>query len=524
MKLLSKIAALALFSFPALAQIAPQSPNSTVTVSTPAQTITGVYLGEFTENGVQVWIMRTGTSLTSIPKDQITKVDAASVERLSEVTEIRFQGSNTVGAKLAPDLARVFAAKQGYASSVTKEKSAEEFEFEYSKAESDKKLAFRFEAKGSGTAVPGLVGGQADIGMSSRPVNDKEVDAAKQANLGDLRAPNIENVIALDGVVVLVNPSNPVKGLNVDQISRIYAGLVKDWAEVGGSPGAIKLYARDKKSGTFDTFKALVLDSSKRTIAPDVKLFESSEDLSDAVSADPSSIGFTGFAYIRSAKALVVSTSCGLSFQPEAFNVKTEEYPLARRLFFYVPPAKRTPFVDQFVDFTLSSQAQPVVTNAGFIGLGIDTGSELYTLQRNQYSRLMGPTALDSSRPLVQGFSERIANSKRLSVTYRFRTGLSDLDNRAIEDIDRLAALLKATPELMQKITLFGFADARGNFQENLILSRNRAQNVANELVKRGVTLSPPQVLGYGIIAPVACNDSDQALEKNRRVEVWVRP
>jgi phosphate transport system substrate-binding protein len=123
----------------------------------------------------------------------------------------------------------------------------------------------------------------------------------------------------------------------------------------------------------------------------------------------------------------------------------------------------------------------------------------------------------------MQSFSQRIAKAVRLSITFRFKTGSTELDNRSLEDVRRLAEYINSVPGMAERIMLFGFADAKGNFQQNLYLSRERALQVADALGAQGVSLPRGQVQGFGIIAPVACNDTESALEKNRRVEVWLR-
>ena len=128
----------------------------------------------------------------------------------------------------------------------------------------------------------------------------------------------------------MVSPQNPVKALDLDEIAKIFAGTIKDWSEVGGNPGKIKLYARDAKSGTFDTFDNLVLKPRNMKISAEAQRFESNPELSDETARDPDGIGFAGFAYIRNAKPLAISSQCGIVMPPQVFSVKTEEYPLSR--------------------------------------------------------------------------------------------------------------------------------------------------------------------------------------------------
>jgi phosphate transport system substrate-binding protein len=450
---------------------------------------------------------------------------SAAVPRQPGSIDIRIHGSNTIGAKLAPEFARAYAEQNGLGDPQTSMKTPEDFDVEYGAPESDRKFTFRFETHGSATAFQDLRSGAADIGMSSRRIKDDEVAMLRDAGLGNLRAPKAENVIALDGVAVIVNRANLVEALSLDQLSRVFSGEIRDWKELGGTPGPINVYARDSKSGTFDTFKTLVLDTTpKRDLTAIAKRFESSEELSDSVAADPNGIGFIGLAYIRNAKALQISTACGLRFAADPFLVRTEEYPLARRLYFYVPETSHQPRIDNFVRFVLSGSAQPVTASLGFIGLNIEEAQPGYTSDRGQYRNLVIGTTTSAAAPrLIRLFAETISTAQRLSVTFRFDTASSALDARANEDIGRLAAYLKANPGMADRVMLFGFADQRGNFDLNLKLSRDRALQVGLALNAAGVSIPLSQTFGFGIIAPVACSDSDVALEKNRRVEVWLR-
>jgi phosphate transport system substrate-binding protein len=527
----------------AAAQLATPEPDARVKITTPMITYTGVFVRE--ENApntnATVWVVRTDSGTARIPRSIVRQVELVGAmpripvpDRREEEPplarevgglDLRIHGSNTIGAKLAPEFARAYAERNGLSDPATKMQTPEDFDVEYSTSESDRKYVFRFAAHGSTTAFQDLLGNVADIGMSSRRIKDDEVKILQDAGLGNLKAPKAENVVALDGVAVIVNKANPVDALSLDQISRIFSGEIQDWQQLGGAPGPINIYSRDAQSGTFDTFKTLVLEGNpKRALAASAKRFESSEELSDSVAADPRGVGFIGFAYIRSAKALQIATSCGLRFAADPFLVRSEEYPLSRRLFFYVPEPRRTAQVDNFVKFALSAGAQPVSAAVGFIGLNIEEAPASYTSERGKYRNLVIGTTTSASAPrLVRQFSEAIEGAQRLSVTFRFNTGSTDLDNRAIEDVTRLAGYMKANPGAAQHIMLFGFADQRGNFERNLELSRDRALQVANALSAIGVNVQQSQTYGFGVIAPAACSDSDVALEKNRRVEVWLR-
>lgn len=428
---------------------------------------------------------------------------------------LRLAGSNTIGAELAPRLLEGYARKLGFG------------EFEWRGVGEDRTLIARgnsgeltadVSSHGSGTAPVQLLARKADIGMMSRPIKKDEVEKLAAIGFGEANQPGQEHVIALDGVVAVVNKANPITRLSLDEIQGLFSGDITDWSKLGGKPGNVNVYSRDDKSGTFDTFKSLVLRDKK--LASAAKRYEDSKELSDDVAADENGIGFIGFAYVRNARALAIGTDCGLAFEPKEFAVKTEEYPLARRLFLYTPKQPTQPQTNGFVEFALSSEAQPTAEQEGFVSLLPELSAPAYVGQRIIQAAQHQDNGADAARQFSE-FSRAVARASRLSITYRFQTASDALDSRAVRDIDRLAEFLSQPENRDRKVLLAGFADPRGAFFRNVTLSKRRADAVASALRQRGVTIA--NVEGYGPVAPVACNTSDEGMEKNRRVEVWVQ-
>lgn len=496
-----------------------------------------VIIGDIESLQSNVYTIRTPYGAMRIPAASVNKIEPTSEsapqpaaqkqgapssgagERQSAAPSsgpLRFAGSNTIGAELVPRLLEAYAAKLGAG------------DFEWRGEGEDRSLSAKgaggakFEADvaahGSGTAAPALAAGKADIGMMSRPIKDKEVASLAAVGFGQADKPGQEHVLALDGIVVVVNKANPVKALTLSQIQGLFSGEITDWSQVGGKPGPVQVYSRDDKSGTFDTFKSLVLKDKK--LVGSAKRYESHRELSDDVASDEHGIGFVGFAYVRNAHALTVATDCGLSFEPAEYSVKTEEYPLARRLFLYTPQRATNGNADPFVDFALSSAAQPTAEKEGFVSLLPQTAGSGYVGQRiQQAAQSQEDTSAEASRAFTQ-FTRAIAKGNRLSITYRFQTASDALDSRAVRDIERLAEFLNLPENRGRKVLLAGFADPRGAIGRNVVLSRARAEAVAAELRKHGVN---PEIEGFGPVAPVACNDSEAGWAKNRRVEVWLQ-
>ncbi|MDX2265280.1 MAG: phosphate ABC transporter substrate-binding/OmpA family protein [Hyphomicrobiales bacterium] len=355
--------------------------------------------------------------------------------------------------------------------------------------------------------------------MSSRPIKPEEAKAITDAGM----TPR-PHVVALDGLLVFVSPDNPLKQLTLEQVAKIFSGQITDWGQLGQRPRKINVYARDDKSGTFDTFDSLVLKPFKAKISPNAKRFESSPDLSDETARDPDGIGFAGFAYWRNAKPIAIAGSCGILSRPSPFNVRTEEYTLSRRLYLYTTSALQHARAEAVVRFALSDEAQDAVTNAGFINQSIDFLD--FSQQAERLATGLTTPDEDFSLPLMRQLVTDLRGARRISTTFRFDRNSVVLDEKAQQDATRLATFLQ-TPSMRGKdVLLLGFADNAGPFDANRIVSQNRANAVRAALAAAGgpgLAQAKITTKAYGELLPVSCNDTDAGRENNRRVEVWVR-
>ncbi len=414
---------------------------------------------------------------------------------------LRLSGSNTIGATLGPSLAEAFLKDQGATDvRVLPGTNPEEKIVQGVMPGQASPSLIKISAHGSATAFTDLADSNCDIGMASRRIKPDE--ATKLSSLGDMYSAASEHVLGLDGIAVIVNAGSPITALGKDQIMNIFSGDYPDWSRVStASHGAIKIYARDDKSGTFDTFKSLVL--AGKPLAPGAQRFEDSNALSEAVAGDPNGIGFVGLPYVHSARAIAVAERGARALQPSRLTVATEDYPLSRRLYLYTPANPQNKFTRKFVEFAISRQGQDVVGNSGFVAQNV-------TPQ---------PQAVAEGAPV--GYKQLTEGAERLSLNFRFRTGKSDLDNKAIVDVDRVVSFIADLRYTGDKILLFGFADSTGSREVNNALSLSRAKVVEDQFVQRG--LKPAEVRGFGSDLPVASNDTDEGREKNRRVEIWVK-
>ncbi len=410
---------------------------------------------------------------------------------------LRLSGSNTIGESLAPALVQEFLKQQGATDVKTIPGDRDDEVFVRGVLPGDRApKAIQIHAHGSATAFEDLGSGQADIGMASRKIKSEE--AAQLASLGDMASAECEYIVGLDGIAVIVSRANPVRTLSKDQIAQIFEGKIGNWLQVGGTDGAIHLYARDDKSGTYDTFRSLVLGDSPLT--PFAKRVEDSRKLSDSIAQDPNGIGFIGLAYVQEARAIAVYENGAAPLLPTPFTVATEDYPLSRRLFLYTAAQPRKELTRRFVDFALSSIGQNIVAEVGFVGQNVSAVASA------------GSTAVPADyRRLTSGF-------ERLSLDFRFREGSSQLDNKAATDLARVVTFVTDLHYSGDNLVLLGFDDSK-EATDNL--SKARAAAVAKQFEQRGVKAAT--VMGLGSQIAVASNDTPEGRQKNRRVEIWLK-
>lgn len=441
------------------------------------------------------------------PVASTATVPSGNVAAINTVL-LKITGSNTLGSQLVPALAEAYLKTQG-ASTVRRVPGASPVEVSVQGQMPDGTTqSIDIAAHGSSTGFVDLTAGTADIAMSSRRITPAE--AAKLSALGDMSSVANEHVVGLDGLAVIVHKSNPVVALTKEQLLNIFTGTTSDWSQLGatakGKSGPIALFARDENSGTYDSFKYMVLNPGK--LADQAQRFEDSGQLSAAVSNEPGGIGFIGLPYVRDARPLRVGDQGAVALLPNRFTVATEDYVLSRRLYLYSASASSNPNVTKFIEFAKSSNGQTVVAQSGFIEQTVGTQDDASQL-----------SASVSGQP--GEYKKATANATRLSLNFRFRTGSKDLDNKAIPDLDRVVTFLADMRVAPDSVMLFGFADARGSADSNLKLSRERAQAVAAEFKARGI--APSVVTGFGAAMPVASNQNAEGQERNRRVEIWVK-
>lgn len=221
----------------------------------------------------------------------------------------------------------------------------------------DPNLNITVSESGSGNGAKSLINGICDIADMSRFMKDKEFKAAVEKGVFP-----VAHVVAMDGLPILVHPSNPIKGLKVEQVRAIYLGRITNWRDLGGPNMKIIKISRDTNSGTYETFEKLVMNKAK--IAGDTEYVGSNGAVRQRVQSTPAAIGYAGLGFVdRTVKALTVN-----GIYPDQETVSSGRYPVARPLFMFTNgyPKLGTP-VHAFVTLHLGSKGQEIVESIGFV-------------------------------------------------------------------------------------------------------------------------------------------------------------
>lgn len=212
---------------------------------------------------------------------------------------------------------------------------------------------------GSGNGAKSLINGTCHVATMSRPMKPQELKAAavKGVNV-------VEHIIAMDGLPVLVHPSNPIKNLTLTQLRDIYFGRINNWKWLGGPNLKIVRISRDTNSGTYECFNEMVMNKTR--MASDVEYVGSNGAVRQRVQSTPAAIGYAGLGFVdKTVKAVPIN-----GVAPSAETVLDRSYPLSRPLYMYTngEPASNT-FLHAFIYFCNTPEGKQIISSIGFVPL-----------------------------------------------------------------------------------------------------------------------------------------------------------
>lgn len=207
------------------------------------------------------------------------------------------------------------------------------------------------EFTGSGAGIEAVIAGTVDIGDSSRNLKDEE-----KANGA------VENIVAIDGIAVVVDPANQVPGLTKDQLISIYKGEVTNWSEVGGADAPIVVIGREAGSGTRGAFEEILKIEDACAYANEL---DSTGAVMAKVATTPGAIGYVSLDVVDD--SVIALPLDGVEATAE--NIKAGNYFLSRPFVMATKGgiSEQSELVQAWFDYVLGEEGQAVAAQVGLI-------------------------------------------------------------------------------------------------------------------------------------------------------------
>lgn len=411
---------------------------------------------------------------------------------------IRILGAAGPGSTLMPALFAAFAAERG----LTFTPATDQAPALLADPETNEVLAeMSFAPAAPEAARAALTAGSADLVLAQAPSPDLD-----------------SRPIAMDALVPIVAPGNPVARIASTALARVLAGQVSNWSEVGGPDMPLVLHSLSPSS---DLGRALAERLGQAVVGQ--VTHDNLADLAQAVAQDPWAIAVTGLSATAGARVLDLTDSCGFPLHPTALAVKAEDYPLAVPVFLDRPPRRLPLMAREFLDFLASPPAQAVVARLGYI----DRRVESAPLPAERLAGAIRVAGKDATVADFQALVLAMDGAERSSLTFRFNDGSATLDAQSLDNLATLAKLIEVGAFKGKVLILAGFSDGNGSAKANLRLSRDRAASVRSALEVAAPDVAEdlmPQVMAFGGLLPVACDSTPAGKRLNRRVELWMKP
>lgn len=447
---------------------------------------------------------------------------AACPDPAAYVPMVRLSGAARMSEVLLPALIEAFGRSKGWQTAFSEEDVSH---FTISLSEDDGKTvaAFSFRTTNTDEGFADLIAYEADMAMAMREIRPAEVELAKIAGLGDLTQPRQARIVGLDGLVPVVHPGLPIEAIALDDVARVFRGLMDNWSEIGGPELPISRHLASAGNGQMQFFEDHVITPTQGTLARDLQRHGTLTEQADAIADVPGSIGVLPIGETGNTKVLTLRDACGFVTTPVTAALKTEDYPLTEPLFLYLPARRQPPIVREFLAWLRGPEAQLVVRRAGFV----DQGAVPISLdaQGQRFANAIANAGEDIPLTELQRLVRVLMPRTRLSTSFRFEVGSTRLDAQSRSNLMALGQAIRDGRYDGQSLMLVGFSDGRGAPGPNRDLSSARAEAVKRALetvlgaIPKSVTVDTE---AFGEALPMGCDDTEWGRQMNRRVELWV--
>lgn len=205
------------------------------------------------------------------------------------------------------------------------------------------------EFTGSSSGIEAVINQTVDIGNASRALKDSEKSSGA-----------VENIIAIDGIAVIVDKANTVADLTMDQLAQIYAGTLTNWSEIGGTDQPIVAIGREAGSGTRGAFEELLEIQDKAVYSNEIN---STGGVMAKVASTPGAIGYVSLDVIdKSVKAVNIG-----GVEPIEENIRAGNYLLSRPFVMatFGDITEQNEVVQAFFTFMKSKEGKELIKSVG---------------------------------------------------------------------------------------------------------------------------------------------------------------
>ena len=211
-------------------------------------------------------------------------------------------------------------------------------------------VQINYTGSGSGAGIEGVLAGTCDLGLSSRALSEDEKGQGA-----------VENIVAKDGVAVVINPENTVTDLTTEQIAAIYTGEITNWSEVGGPDAEIAVLGRDSASGTRSAFEEIL---GIEDACVYLNEYSSTGDVIGNVASNPNAIGYASLSAVDDSVVAVAVNGV----TPTEETVADGSFAIQRPFVIVtVEGTELSPAAQAFLDYAMSADVADIIAAAGAV-------------------------------------------------------------------------------------------------------------------------------------------------------------
>ena len=425
--------------------------------------------GSLLETAGENFVIRTAIGSLSVPKSRVVcDGEACPVEEAFE-PNLRIGSNGKMANSLLPLAMEGFAASTSSAFNI---RAGEQGSFRgkvvSENGRGDETVKFEIASVDAADAFAQVQNADLDIAFVAR-----NAAADKFGTLGVNAEP--AKHLGYEALSIIVHPDNPVSEIGMQELRNVLRGTITNWRELGGPDADIRLVrkASDTQTGSMLQDLLFVNEAAFIDAATDAETTE--EEMAILVSQDPTAIGLVGVSEMRGTKPLGVTYQCGVTSYPSAFSAKSGDYPLTRPVYALFGDAAENEHREAFMEYASTDEFEYFVQKSGLVGTSILRASN--ALELMNIDRRIDLAKDSYELDALELFKTELEGHVRLSTTFRFWAGTSNLDENGQSDMKELVEYLSNLPE-GTTVTLVGFSDSIGASESNRFLSLKRAEHV----------------------------------------------